>query len=167
MLNQSSIFVVVVAKTCTFFFKNYPFDETNECQTLRSRNNPGNRVRMEKKARLVCEICELFFFSHRQIIYFFFIKKTLLLKKKKKTRVKRIWEKRKNQEKTWKRASIFFAFGCFSSQRFFPPLYIIFHSDRVRISLRRVDHRHVVSFSLARMRQRRFHPGMNWNYSRG
>lgn len=82
---------------------------------------------MEKKARLFCEICELFFFSHRQIIYFFFTKETLLLKKKKKTRAKRIWEKRKNQEKTWKHWRIdFFRFGCFSSQLFFFPLFTLF-----------------------------------------
>ena len=101
------------------FFKNYPFDETNECQTLRSRNSPGNRVRMEKKARLLCEICELFFFSHRQIIYFFFIKKTLLLKKKRKL----AWNE---SEKRGRIRRKLFRFGCFSSQLFFFPLFTLF-----------------------------------------
>ena len=80
---------------------------------------------MEKKARLLCEICELFFFSHRQIIYFFFIKKTLLLKRKRKL----AWnesEKRGRIRRKLGNAHRFFSLLDVSPPNVFSPLFTLF-----------------------------------------
>lgn len=80
---------------------------------------------MEKKARLLCEICELFFFSHRQIIYFFFTKETLLLKRKRKL----AWnesEKRGRIRRKLGNAHRFFSLLDVSPPNVFSPLFTLF-----------------------------------------
>lgn len=162
MLNQSSIFVVVVVKTCTFFLKIIPSMTNAKFSDLEIG------FEWKKRRGYFVKSVNCFFFSSADYLLFLHQGDFTLKKKKENSRETNLRKEEESGENLETLAHRFFSLWVFLLPTFFfPPLYIIFHSDRVRISLRRVDHRHVVSFSLARMRQRRFHPGMNWNYSRG
>lgn len=118
MLNQSSIFIVIAAKTCTFFLKITPSMTNAKFSDLETVLEIG--FEWKKRRDYFVKSVNCFFFSSADYLLFLH-QGDFTLKKKKKTRVKRIWEKRKNQEKTWKRASIFFALDVSPPNFFFPP----------------------------------------------